>query len=73
MAMNGNQLGNEIVAAVAPLKAAVDPFSEISQAQIDAIETARATAIVNHIVANAVTTTPVTGGSSAGSYAGTVA
>lgn len=72
MTLNGAQLGAEIAAAVTPLKAAVDPFSEISQAEIDAIETARANAVINHFIANGVTSTTVTGGSSAGTYPGTI-
>ena len=72
MPLSGSVLGDAIAAAVSPLKTAVDPFTQISAGEIDAIETARSTAVVDHITGNAVVNTNVTvaGGSSSGSHPG---
>lgn len=72
MPLNGNDLGDAIIAAVSPLKAAIPKDAPIPQSSVDAIEKARANAIIDYIKSNALVTVTVAGGSSSGSHTGTV-
>ena len=72
MAMDGAQLGLDMAAAARLTFEAFDPTTAVTDAEVDDIWKATAQKIVDHIVANAVTSTTVTSGSSAGTYPGTI-
>lgn len=72
MAMNGTQLGSDISAATFGVYNGLDQTTPIPQSTIDAIWEAIGPKIVEHIQNNAVVTTVVTSGSSAGTYNGTI-
>jgi len=72
MAMDGIQLGIDMAAAARATFESFDPTSPVTDAEVDEIWKATAQKIVDHITSNAVTSTVVTGGSSAGTYPGTI-
>jgi hypothetical protein len=70
MALDGTTMGQSVAAAV--VASAPSDGAPVTTAQLEAVWIAACTEIVNHIKANGVTTTPVTSGSSAGTYPGTI-
>lgn len=66
MPMNGTQLGDEIEAATAGVIAAVannPPGTPMTEQQLKDFSAAQGQAIINHIVSNAVISTPAGPGS----------
>ena len=70
MALDATRLGEKMAAAV--VAGAPTDDAPVSNSQLEAIWIAIAQEIITEITANGVTTTPVTSGSSAGTYPGTI-
>jgi len=70
MAMDPNALGVAVAAAIQSATPA--PGTAITPSQLEAMWIAICTEIITEITTNGVTSTTVTGGSSAGTYTGTI-
>lgn len=70
MALDATRLGEKMAAAV--IAGAPTDNSPVTNSALEAIWIAIAQEIITEITANGVTTTPVTSGSSAGTYPGTI-
>ena len=72
MALDGDRLGIAMAAAAEAVYSTVDNTTPISQSKLNDLWSAAGNAIVDEFVANGITTTNVTTGSSAGTYPGTI-
>jgi len=73
MAMDGDAMGVAVAAAIKTVRDAIDPSVPVTDSQIEDIYKAMCNEIVDHITGDGVTSTTVTGGSSAGTYPGSIA